>query len=327
MKFNGFIAALLFSILVAWFLPQGPEVLPLKTITDIGIGFIFFFYGLKLSPAEFKAGFYNYRVHILIQLTTFIVFPLLALAFVPFFKAGTASDLWVALFFLGALPSTVSSSIVMVSLAKGNLPTAIFNASLSGLIGIVATPLWMSMFMAASSDFEFGAVVQKLLLQIIMPLVIGLFLQKWLGNLARKHSKKISFFDKSVIILIVYSSFCTAFSTNLFTTVGIADLTKLLLMVTALFFGVYYGLGLFSKWIGLNVEDEIAAKFCGTKKSLVHGSVMVKVIFGNSAANALYLLPIMLYHILQLLVVAVFAERYRIRETGNIPEKVQGGNG
>ena len=317
MKFNGFIAALLFSILIAWFFPQGPEVLPLKIITDIGIGFIFFFYGLKLSPAEFKAGFYNYRVHILVQLTTFIVFPLLALAFLPFFEAGTASELWLALFFLGALPSTVSSSIVMVSLARGNLPTAIFNASLSGLIGIVATPLWMSMFMAATSDFEFGAVVQKLMLQIIFPLIVGLFLQRWLGNLARKHSKKISFFDKSVIILIVYSSFSTAFSTQLFTSVGVADLLKLLLMVSLLFFVVYFGLGFVSKLIGLNTEDEIAAKFCGTKKSLVHGSVMVKVIFGNSAANALYLLPIMLYHILQLLVIAVFAEKYRKRTSEN----------
>jgi solute carrier family 10 (sodium/bile acid cotransporter), member 7 len=312
-KFNGFIAALLFSILVAWFLPEGPELLPLKTITDIGIGFIFFFYGLKLSPAEFKAGFYNYRVHIIIQLTTFVVFPMLALTFAPFFETGTASDLWLALFFLGALPSTVSSSIVMVSLARGNLPTAIFNASLSGLIGIVATPLWMSLFMAASSDFEFGAVVQKLVIQIILPLIIGLFLQKYLGDLARKHSKKISFFDKSVIILIVYSSFSSAFSSQLFTTVGPVDLIKLFLIVTVLFFAVYFGLGWISRLMDLSVEDEIAAKFCGTKKSLVHGSVMVKVIFGNSAANALFLLPIMLYHILQLLVIAVFAESYRKR--------------
>ncbi|WP_029036498.1 bile acid:sodium symporter family protein [Salinimicrobium xinjiangense] len=313
MKFNGFIAALLFSILVAWFLPEGPEVLPLKTITDIGIGFIFFFYGLKLSPAEFKAGFYNYRVHIIIQLTTFVLFPMLTLTFAPFFDTGTASDLWLALFFLGALPSTVSSSIVMVSLARGNLPTAIFNASLSGLIGIVATPLWMSLFMAASSDFEFGAVVQKLVIQIILPLIIGLFLQKFLGDLARKHSKKISFFDKTIIILIVYSSFSSAFSSQLFTTVGPVDLLKLLIIVTILFFAVYFGLGLISRLMNLGVEDEIAAKFCGTKKSLVHGSVMVKVIFGNSAANALFLLPIMLYHILQLLVIAVFAESYRKR--------------
>lgn len=319
MKLNGFISVLLFGILVAWFLPQGPEVLPLKAITDIGIGFIFFFYGLKLSPEEFKAGLYNFKVHILIQLTTFVVFPLLALAFLPFFEAGTSSELWLALFFLGALPSTVSASIVMVSLARGNLPTAIFNASLSGLIGIVATPLWMSLFMAASSDFDFGAVVQKLLIQIILPLVIGLFLQKFFGDFARKNSKKISFFDKCVIVLIVYSSFSSAFSSQLFTSVGPEDLLKLFAIVTVMFFFVYSGLGWISKMVGFKVEDEIAAKFCGTKKSLVHGSVMVKVIFGNSAANALFLLPIMIYHILQLLVIAAFAEKYRKR----IPEEIK----
>ena len=313
MKFNGFIAALLFAILLAYLVPQGPEILPLKSITDIGIGFIFFFYGLKLSPTEFKAGFYNYKVHILIQLSTFILFPLLVLVLIPAFEAGTDSRLWLALFFLAALPSTVSSSIVMVSLAKGNLPTAIFNASLSGLIGVVVTPLWMSIFMDDAAGFEFGEVVRKLFLQVLLPLILGLFLQRFFGNLARQHSSKISFFDKSIIALIVYSSFSSAFSSDLFTSVGVADLAKLLLIVTGLFFLVYFVIGQICKLMNLNIEDRIAAKFCGTKKSLVHGSVMVKIIFGNSASTALFLLPIMLYHILQLLVIAVFAERYRSR--------------
>ena len=313
MKFNGFIAALLFAILLAYLIPQGPEILPLKSITDIGIGFIFFFYGLKLSPAEFKAGFYNYKVHILIQLSTFVLFPLLALGLIPAFEGGTDSDLWLALFFLAALPSTVSSSIVMVSLAKGNLPTAIFNASLSGLIGVVITPLLMSIFMQDSAGFEFGEVVQKLFLQVLLPLIIGLFVQRFFGNLARRNSSKISFFDKSIIALIVYSSFSSAFTSDLFTSVGIADLLKLLAIVIALFFLVYFVIGQICKLMNLSIEDRIAAKFCGTKKSLVHGSVMVKIIFGSAASTALFLLPIMLYHILQLLIIAVFAERYRRR--------------
>lgn len=316
MKFNGFIAALLCSILLGWLLPRGPELLPLKTITDIGIGFIFFFYGLKLSPSEFKIGLYNYKVHILIQLSTFVLFPLLVFAFIPLFEDGTGSDLWLALFFLAALPSTVSSSIVMISLAKGNIPTAIFNASLSGLIGVVVTPLWMSIFMKDSATFEFSNVFQKLFLQVILPLIIGLILQSKFGKTARKNSTKISFFDKSVIVLIVYSSFSTAFSSHLFSTLALTDLLKLLGLVIALFFIVYFGIGQLSKAVGLSTEDHITAKFSGTKKSLVHGSVMVKIIFGNSAANAIFLLPIMLYHILQLLVIAIFAERYRLRDTG-----------
>lgn len=311
MKFNGFIATLFVAIIFAYFFPQGIEVLPLTAITDIGIGLIFFFYGLKLSPAEFKMGFLNYKVHIVVQLTTFLVFPLLALLLLPFFEGGTGSDLWIALFFLGTLPSTVSSSIVMVSLAKGNLPTAIFNASLSGLIGIVATPVWLSFFMRRSGEFEFGSIILKLFLQIILPLIIGLILQRFWGHFARKYSKQLGLFDKTTIILIVYSSFSASFLSRLFDNVNLFDLGKLFSMVVLLFFVVYYGLGAVSTKIGFKTPDKITTQFCGTKKSLVHGSVMVKVIFGNSANTGLLLLPIMLYHSLQLLLVAYYAEKYR----------------
>ena len=314
MKSHGFILALLAAILLARLLPQGPELLPLKQITDIGISFIFLFYGLKLSPSQFKMGFLNYRVHFVVQLTTFLVFPILAFLFIPFFEEGTNSQLWLALFFLAALPSTVSSSIVMVSLAKGNLPTAIFNASLSGLLGIVITPLWMSLFMDSATELQFGEVIYKLFLQIILPLIIGLILQKYLGDLSRKYSRQLGLFDKSIILLIVYSSFSTSFSSDLFEMVNLRELLKLVSLILILFILVYFGLGLLCKILGFSIEDSITTKFCGTKKSLVHGSVMVKIIFGNSSNVGLLLLPIMIYHILQLLAIAIFAERYKRRE-------------
>ncbi|MDX1761491.1 MAG: bile acid:sodium symporter [Christiangramia sp.] len=314
MKFPGFIAAIFLAIGIAYFFPQGIELLPLKTITDIGIGLIFFFYGLKLSPAEFKAGLVNYKVHIIIHLTTFIVFPLLCLLCLPLFDGGLKSELWVALFFLGTLPSTVSSSVVMVALAKGNLPTAIFNASLSGLIGIVATPLWIGFILEKTTDFDFLVVLQKLCLHIIFPLVIGLFLQRYFGDLATKYGKQLSLFDKTTIILIIYSSFSSSFTSNLVEAVELSELLKMAGIVLVLFFVVFFGLAFFSNLIGLNTEDKIAAQFCGTKKSLVHGSVMVRVLFGSSASSGLLLLPIMLYHSAQLILVAWYAEKYRKRE-------------
>lgn len=313
MKFNGFIAAIFLAIIIAYFFPEGTELFPLKAITDIGIGFIFFFYGLKLSPAEFKLGFLNYKSHIVIQLTTFVVFPLLTLLCLPLFETGTASDLWISLFFLGTLPSTVSSSIVMVSLAKGNLPTAIFNASLSGLIGIFATPIWLSFFLSGNADFEFLDVLIKLCWQIIIPLILGLFLQKFLGDFARKHSKKLSLLDKTTIILIVYSSFSNSFISNIFSSVDKGSLLKLTAIVILLFFIVYFGINLICNFLGFSLKNKITAQFCGTKKSLVHGSVMVKVIFGNSANTGLLLLPIMIYHSLQLILIAFYAEKYRKR--------------
>ena len=314
MRSHGFIAAIFLAIGIAYFFPQGIDLLPLKTITDIGIGLIFFFYGLKLSPAEFRAGVVNYKVHIVIHVTTFIIFPLLCLLCLPLFEDGLKSDLWIALFFLGTLPSTVSSSVVMVALAKGNLPAAIFNASLSGLIGIVATPLWIGFILGKSADFDFLVVLQKLCLQIILPLALGLFLQRYFGNFARKYGKQLSLFDKTTIILIIYSSFSNSFTSNLIDSVELDELLKMVAIVLVLFFIVFFGLAYFSKIIGFNTEDKIAAQFCGTKKSLVHGSVMVRVLFGNAANSGLLLLPIMLYHSTQLILVAWFAEKYRKRK-------------
>ncbi|MCB7479916.1 bile acid:sodium symporter family protein [Christiangramia sediminis] len=316
MKSFGFIFAIFIAIGVAYLFPQGIELLPLKTITDIGIGLIFFFYGLKLSPTEFKAGLFNYKVHIVIQLTTFIIFPVLCLLCLPLFEEGLRSELWIALFFLGTLPSTVSSSVVMVALAKGNLPVAIFNASLSGLIGIFATPLWIGFILEKTTDFDFLIVLQKLCLQIIVPLIIGLFLQRYFGHLARKYGRQLSLFDKTTIILIIYSSFSNSFTSDLIKSIEIGELLKMAGIVLILFFTVFFGLAYFSKFLGFNTEDKIATQFCGTKKSLVHGSVMVRVIFGNSANSGLLLLPIMLYHSAQLILVAWFAEKYRKREMG-----------
>lgn len=311
MRSNGFILALFAAIIIAYFFPHLLSAIPLGLIIDVGIGLIFFFYGLKLAPAELKAGFFNYRSHLLIQSVTFLLFPLLTFIFIPFFDEGIRSDIWIAIFFLGVLPSTVSSSVVMVAIAKGNLPTAIFNASISGLIGILATPLWLSLFMMQSGEFAIGDVITKLLLQIVMPLVIGLLLQRFLGHFARTHNRKLGLFDKSVIVLIVFSSFSNSFSSNLFSTIEITDLLKLTLVVVLLFFSVYYIVGYICKLMNFSIEDTITAKFAGTKKSLVHGSVMAKIIFGTSASLGLFLLPIMLYHILQLLIIAVFAENYR----------------
>lgn len=162
-----------------------------------------------------------------------------------------------------------------------------------------------------SAEFAIVDVITKLLLQIVMPLIIGLLLQRFLGHFARTHNRKLGLFDKSVIVLIVFSSFSNSFSSNLFSTIEITDLLKLTLIVVLLFFSVYYIIGYLCKLMNFSIEDTITAKFAGTKKSLVHGSVMAKIIFGTSASLGLFLLPIMIYHILQLLVIAVFAENYR----------------
>ncbi|WP_410528265.1 bile acid:sodium symporter [Sphingobacterium sp. T2] len=194
---------------------------------------------------------------------------------------------------MAALPSTVSSSVVMVSLAKGNVPAAIFNASISGLIGVLITPLWMSFFLVFRTENVFVDVYVGLFTEIILPVMLGLLLQRYAGNWARKHSKALSTFDRLVILLIVYGSFAHSFVDGIFGEVGYKHLVFVAVGVVVLFILVYWLTHLVSKLLGFSREDEITALFCGSKKSLTHGSVFGKFLFVNNPYAGLYFLPIM----------------------------------
>ncbi|WP_158841215.1 bile acid:sodium symporter family protein [Polaribacter sp. L3A8] len=312
-KIDKFVVSIIIVILIAYIFPQWgtqESEIPINTISSIGISLIFFFYGLKLSPSKLKEGLKNWKLHILVQLSTFLIFPLLVLLLHPFIQNEEQETIWLAFFFLAALPSTVSSSVVMVSMAKGNIPAAIFNASISGIIGIAITPLWMGLFVnEIQTDFNFTDIYLKLMLQIIVPVVIGLLLQRFLGAFVQKHSSKLTIFDKSIILLIIYKSFAESFERNIFSAVSFLDLSIILVGVMLLFSTAFYLTGFLSKKINLNREDQITAQFCGTKKSLVHGTVFSKILFGNMATIGIILLPLMLFHATQILIISIVATK------------------
>ncbi|SFW28635.1 bile acid:sodium symporter family protein [Cellulophaga fucicola] len=318
MKIDKFVLFIIAVITVAYFFPQWgakDSLIPINTISSVGISLIFFFYGLKLSPSKLKAGLKNWKLHILIQASTFILFPLLVLLVRPLLQSQEQETIWLAFFFLAALPSTVSSSVVMVSIAKGNIPAAIFNASISGIIGILVTPLWMGLFVTSDqAGFSFVDIYTKLIVQIILPVVVGVLLQRYLGDFAQKHSSKITLFDKSIILLIIYKSFASSFNDKIFSTVSMLDLVLILLGVLILFTIAYFSTGFIASKLNFNKEDLITAQFCGTKKSLVHGTVFSKIIFGNMAVIGIVLLPIMLFHAIQILIISVVATKLAKRE-------------
>jgi len=300
-------------IILAYFFPglgNYDEVFNLENISGIGISLIFFFYGLKLSPNDMKKGLGNYKLHLLVQFTTFIVFPLIVLLFKPFIKTEEQQLLWLAIFFMAALPSTVSSSVVMVSIAKGNIPGAIFNASISGLLGIIITPMWMGLFMNSSSgDFNFLDSLISLVIRILLPVTLGLILNKQLGKYARKYSRFITLFDKSIILSIVYNSFSKSFTANLFESINITYLIICaisIMLIFTLIYGIVFGI---SRWLNFSREDRITAIFCGSKKSLIHGTVMANVLFKNMASQGIFIVPIMIYHSFQLITVSFIAQK------------------
>ena len=320
MKFkpDSFVVAILTVILLAWFFPQWglPQSgIPLDRIGSTGVSLIFFFYGLRLSPDKLKAGLSNWHLHLIVQLSTFLLFPMLVLLLYPFMQSAGHAGIWLALLFLAALPSTVSSSVVMVSVAKGNLPAAIFNASISGLIGIAVTPLWMGLFMQQQTGhYDLSSIYTQLLLEILLPVVLGVLLQRFGGQLAIRYHRQLSLFDKSVILLIIYKSFAESFAGDLYAQVAWLDFALIAVVVLALFYGVYALIGVACKRLHFSIEDQITAQFCGTKKSLVHGTVFSKILFAQAGTTGLMLLPLMLFHAFQILVISVYAARLGKRQ-------------
>jgi len=318
LKLDLFVVALLISIVIAYIYPDlvllGEGKL-LDRITSIGVAVIFFLYGLKLSLQEIKSGLKNWKLHLMIQSFTFIVFPLVLLLFYPLVSDGIQFDFWLSFFFLAVLPSTVSSSVVLVSIAKGNVPASIFNASISGLIGVVITPLWMAAFLSFDGETSFGSIYLGLVFEIIMPVILGLFLQKYWGTWATRNSKVLSNFDKFIILLIVYASFADSFVSGVFENTGKLYLVYVTVGSLMLFYVVYWILSYLSRSVfHFKEEDAIAGIFCGSKKSLTHGSVFGKLLFANNPSAGLYYLPLMIYHALQILIITVIAQRYGNRE-------------
>lgn len=316
---DGFILALIAAVLAARLFPQLGTIenpISLSAITDFGIAGIFFFYGLRLHPAKMKAGASNWRLHLLIQCTTFILFPILILGAMQFFPNSKSGLLWLGIFYVAALPSTVSSSVIMVSIAKGNIPAAIFNASLSSLLGVFITPLWMRLFLdnVDHSPANFRDIFIKLCLQVILPIVLGMFLNRFWGRFAEKRRKILNLFEKSVIVLIVYNAFSNSFVTGVFSDYGLWTIVWVIVGMVLLFFVTYFIMKVCCKAMNFSVEDTITATFCGSKKSLVHGSAMSKILFPGISAQGLVLMPIMIYHITQLLIVGVIANKRSRRD-------------
>lgn len=311
-----FILALGGLIFFAFLFPSiGTTTKPVNItlISGYGVSVIFFFYGLKLSPSKFKQGISNWKMHILIQITTFVLFPVFLILLKPLFNS-TQEYLWLSIFYLAALPSTVTSSVVMVSIAGGNIPSAIFNASISSLAGIFISPLWMGLYISSTGiDVETTDIVIKLVFRILIPIIAGSILHKQFGKYAEKYNRQLKLLDQSIILLIVYTSFCKSFADNVFAAMNAVSLSLIGIGAIALFFLSYFALGGISTLLSFSTEDKITVQFCGSKKSLLHGAAISKILFAGSSISGIILLPIMLYHPIQLLLVSIVAKKYSNR--------------
>ena len=325
---DNFTLGLLIAMLTASLIPcNGQAAHTANTVATLAIGLVFFLHGAKLSREAVVAGATHWRLHLLVLLSTFALFPLLGLLLKPVANLLITPELYLGLLFLCALPSTVQSSIALTGLARGNVPAAICSASASNLLGIFLTPVMVGLMLSgvgsghASLD-SVGAIV----VQLLLPFLAGQVLRKWIGAWVDRRKAVLRMVDQGSILLIVYIAFSDAVNSGLWHRLPLSALAGLLL-ACALLLALALTLTRFAaRRLGFNREDEITIVFCGSKKSLASGIPMAKVLFAGHALGMI-VLPLMLFHQLQLMVCSLLAQRYARRPATVQGMAVAAGNG
>jgi len=306
---DAYTLALLGAVVLATILPsQGYIALILDYITDFAIALLFFLHGARLSRQAVIEGVLHWRLHLVILATSFVLFPILGLLMGSLLPMLFTPALQMGILFVCLLPSTVQSSIAFTSIAGGNVPAAICAAALSNLLGIVLTPLLVSLLMSRHGVVSLDA-IWHIMLQLLLPFLAGQILQPWLGRWLARHDQLVGFTDRGSILLIVYTAFSAAVVQGIWQQVPPARLV-LLILIDGLLLGLVLLITMLSsRLLRFRREDEIAIVFCGSKKSLASGAPMAKLLFAGSTAG-LIVLPLMIFHQMQLMVCAALARRY-----------------
>ncbi|MFF7067197.1 bile acid:sodium symporter family protein [Streptomyces pseudovenezuelae] len=271
------------------------------------IAFLFFLYGARLSTREALDGLKHWRLHVTVLACTFVIFPLLGLAARGLVPVFLTNPLYQGLLFLTLVPSTIQSSIAFTSMARGNVPAAICAGSFSSLVGIVVTPLLAAALLGNSGGGFSADSLMKIVLQLLVPFLAGQLLRRWIGRFVTRHKKVLGLVDRGSILLVVYTAFSEGMVQGIWHQVSPLRLGGLLIVEAVLL-----ALMLALTWYGAKAlrfgrEDRIAIQFAGSKKSLASGLPMASVLFGAHASLAV--LPLMLFHQMQLMVCAVIAKR------------------
>ncbi|MFI1971223.1 bile acid:sodium symporter [Streptomyces cinnamoneus] len=304
-----YIAALLGTVLAATLLPvRGSAATVAEGASTGAVALLFFLYGARLSTREALAGLRHWRLHLTVLACTFAVFPLLGLAAHGLVPYVLTPQLHTGLLFLCLVPSTVQSSIAFTSLARGNVAAAICAGSFSSVVGILLTPLLASALLGGSTGgFSFDSLL-SVVLRLLVPFLAGQLLRPHLGGLLKRRGSVLGLVDRGSILLVVYVAFSQGVVKGVWHQVTPWRLLALA-AVEAVLLAVMLTLTMRgSQWLGFDREDRIAITFAGSKKSLAAGLPMGTVLFGAQASLAL--LPLMLFHQMQLMVGAVLAKRF-----------------
>ncbi|MCF7200568.1 bile acid:sodium symporter family protein [Pseudomonas oligotrophica] len=315
--FDRFTLTLLAVVAAASLLPAHGEGARLfGMLTDVAIGLLFFMHGAKLSREAIFSGAGHWRLHLTVFACTFVLFPLLGLALKPLLTPLIGNELYLGVLYLCALPATVQSAIAFTSLARGNIPAAICSAAASSLLGIFLTPLLVMLLMGVEG--ESGSTLDaigKIVMQLLVPFVAGHLARPLIGAWVARNKGWLKNVDQGSILLVVYTAFSDAVVSGLWNVIPPLRLVSLALVCCALLALVLWLTHFFGRRLGFNLEDRITIVFAGSKKSLATGVPMAQVLFSGAAIGPL-ILPLMIFHQIQLMVCAVLAQRWAARDDG-----------
>jgi len=307
-----FLVWLIAIVAAASILPaQGRVAAWFGVATNLAITLLFFLHGAKLSRAAVLQGIGNWRLHALVLASTYGLFPLLGIAASALDARLIDPRLAAGVLFLTLLPSTVQSSIAFTALARGNVAGAVCSASLSNLLGIALTPLLVGMIMrtAGTGALASWGSVQTIALQLLVPFVGGHLLRPLIGGWVDRHKAILQPVDRSSILLVVYTAFSAAVVNGIWSKVTVAQLGVLLMLSAVILALVMMTNALVARLAGLPREDAIVLLFCGSKKSLVSGVPMAAALFAPATVG-MVVLPLMIFHQLQLFTCAALAGRF-----------------
>ncbi|VVT29503.1 putative sodium/bile acid symporter family (mazG-like) [Sphingomonas aurantiaca] len=307
--FEPFILMLLGTVVLASLVPARSEMATIVGYAaDVGIVLLFFLHGAKLSRDAILSGLRNWKLHLAVLAVTFVAFPLfgLGLSALPFVTGPLAAGL----LFLTLLPSTVQSSIAFTAIARGNVAAAVCSASFSNLLGILVTPALVALLMRTAGSAGISVEgIEKIVVQLLVPFVAGHLLRPWIGAWVTRRKAMLTIVDRGSILLVVYSAFGAAVVEGLWSRLSLGDLILIGLLCVALLAFVLALTFAVARLMKLPREDAIVLQFCGSKKSLASGVPMAGVLFPPAQVGVI-LLPLMLFHQLQLVACAVIARRY-----------------
>ncbi|MDO5032211.1 bile acid:sodium symporter family protein [Corynebacterium sp.] len=309
-RLDPLIVLILCAVVIAILFPaRGSFAEGFDVATNVAIALLFFLYGARLSTREALEGLKHWKLHLTILVFTFAVYPLIGVALRPM-TAFIPQDMYLGILYLTLVPSTVQSSVAFTSIARGNVAGAIVSASASNLAGVILTPLLVMGLMGAGGSLHIDAsVFLEIAALLLAPFILGQLTRRWVENFAANKATKIV--DRGSIGMVVYAAFSKGMVDGIWTSIDLWQILFQIVFSTIFVFFMLWLTGYASDKLGFNRADKIAIQFCGSKKSLATGLPMASVMFGAGGASlGLIILPLMIYHQIQLMICASMAARY-----------------